>query len=102
MIDKHVIIETLIKKAKSLALNHYLDIRTYKRNRGIIIVKKEINNYYIMEDGYYKETFHIEENKLRKLLQTLIQREFPRSHKIRVYTMGVYIEDSIPPVRKIL
>ena len=55
MIDKDKIIETVITKLKKLPLEHYLDLRTYKRNRSLVIIKKSEDDFLIIEDGYFKE-----------------------------------------------
>jgi hypothetical protein len=101
MIDKTQIIETVIKSLKNLPIEHYLDLRTYKRNRSVIIVKMTDDDLLVIEDGFFKERFRINSDKLKKLLTTLLKKEFPRSHKIRLYVMGKFTEDEAP-TRKIL
>ena len=39
MIDKEKILDTVTERLKNLPVGHYLDLRTYKRNRSVIIVK---------------------------------------------------------------
>ena len=103
MIDKDKIIETVIEKLKKLPFEHYLNLRTYKRNRSLIIVKKSEDDLVIIEDGYYQERFHIQSDKLKKTLTTLLRKEFPRSHKIRLYVMGKFSEEEAKNIaRKIL
>jgi hypothetical protein len=101
MIDKTQIIETVIKSLKNLPIEHYLDLRTYKRNRSVIIVKMTDDDLLVIEDGFFKERFRINSDKLKKLLTTLLKKEFPRSHIIRLYVMGKFTEDEAP-TRKIL
>lgn len=100
MIDKTVFIETVIEKTKKLPVGHYLDVRTYKRNRSVLIVKKGEYETLIIEDGFFKETFLIKMEKLKKILKMLLQKEFPRSHKIRVYAMGLYTESEHEPQKR--
>jgi len=101
MIDKEKILDTVSERLKNLPVGHYLDLRTYKRNRSVIIVKQSEDHLFIIEDGFFREKFHINPDKLKKLLTTLLRKEFPRSHKIRLYVMGKFVEEEIP-TRKIL
>ena len=103
MIDKEKIVDTVAERLKNLPVDHYLNLRTYKRNRSVIIVKQSENNLLIIEDGFFQERFQINAEKLKKLLTTLLRREFPRSHKIRLYVMGKFIEEEARNItRKIL
>ena len=40
MIDKTKIIDTVCERLEKLPLGHYIDLKTYKRNRTVIIVKR--------------------------------------------------------------
>ena len=101
MIDKTQIIEAVTKSLKKLPIGHYLDLRTYKRNRSVIIIKMTDDDLLVIEDGFFKERFRINSDKLKKLLTTLLKKEFPRSHIIRLYIMGKFTEEEAP-TRKIL
>lgn len=100
MIDKDKIIETVRERLKKLPVGHYLDLRTYKRNRSVIIVNKGEENLLVIENGYYQEIFHLKEEKLNKLLKTLLRKEFPRSNKIRLYVMGNFKEDEALKIKR--
>lgn len=103
MIDKTEIIDAVNERLKKLPVGHSLDLRTYKRNRSVIIVKIGEDDLLIIEDGFFKERFHISSDKVKKLLTTLLRKEFPRSHKIRLYTMGRFTEEETKnTTRKIL
>jgi len=93
MIDKTKIIDTVCKKLEKLPLGHYLDLKTYKRNRTVIIAKIEENRLLVIANGYFKDRFLIKPEKLKKLLKTLLKKEFPRSNKIRLYVMGKFLEE---------
>jgi hypothetical protein len=93
MIDKDKILETVLKKLKKLPVDHYLDLRTYKRNRSLAIIKKSSEDFLIIEDGYFQERHHLKSDKMKKTLKTLLKKEFPRSHKVRLYIMGLYNEE---------
>jgi hypothetical protein len=102
MVDKTRLIETVTERLEKLPIGHYLDVRTYKRNRSVLIVKMSEADLLIIEDGFFKERFHIKSGKLGKLLAPLLRKEFPRSHKIRVYVMGKFTEEAKNTRRKIL
>ena len=76
-----------IKKLDELKLYNFLDIRSYKKNRKVIIEKLE-NTFNVYEDGYEKREFlNISKEELKKLLRTIEKIEFPRSNKLRVYVL---------------
>ena len=103
MIDKTKIIDAVCERLEKLPIGHYLDLKTYKRNRTVIIVNKDEKKLLVIEDGYFKGKFKIESDKLKKLLKTLLKKEFPRSKKIRLYTMGKFVdEEALETKRKIL
>ena len=99
MIDKSSVIKTVLERVTKLSNGHYLDLRTYKRNRSVLIVKRE-HDLLVIEDGFFKEDFVIDVSKLKNLLKVLIKREFPRSNKIRLYTMGQYDPDVAAEVKR--
>lgn len=93
MIDKTKASEAVLERLGKLPVGHYLELRTYKRNRALYIVKKGEDDYVIIEDGYVKERFCVGDDKLKKTLSTLLKKEFPRSHKVRLYVMGMFKEE---------
>ncbi|WP_457572596.1 hypothetical protein [Desulfovulcanus sp.] len=90
MFDKTAIIPTVLQKLKKLPIGHCIDLRTYKRNRSVVIVRKGEDKYLVVENGYFQEEFEVSLSKLKRLLKTLLKKEFPRSNKIRLYTLGQY------------
>ena len=103
MINKTKIIDTVCKRIEKLPLGHYLDLQTYKRNRSLIIVKLDKENLLVIETGYFEERFRVSPEKLKKLLKTLLKKEFPRSQKIRLYVMDKFVEEeAFKTKRKIL
>ena len=103
MVDKTKIIDIVCERLKKLPLGHYIDLKTYKRNRTVIIVKVDEKKLLVIEDGYFKDRFLIKSDKLRKLLKILLKKEFPRSKKIRLYVMGKFVdEEALNTIRKII
>jgi hypothetical protein len=102
MIDKTNIIEAVMVRLKNMPVGHYIDLRTYKRNRSVMIIKNTEDNMLVVEEGYSKEQFQVQSDKLKKLLAALLRKEFPRSRKIRLYSMGSFTKKQDINARKIL
>ena len=102
MIDKTRAIDTIVERLKGLPIGHYLNLQTYKRNRWVIIVKNGEDELQVIENGFYKERFLVAPSKLKKLLKTLMKKEFPRSRKVRLHTMGPFSEEALRQHGKVL
>ena len=77
-------LDTVLERAKRLTPGQALDLRSYKRNRSVMVVR-ETQDFAVVEDGFEKQRFEgVTQAKLKKLLKTLIAREFPRSTKLRL------------------
>ena len=68
MIDKSKILETVQETLRNLPTGHYLDLQTYKRNRSVIIAKMGEDDLLIIENGYFRERFRLQPEKLKKAL----------------------------------
>lgn len=74
--------KTPIYKLSKLKVGDKLEILTYKKDRKIIIIKKDLNLYTVIEQGFsYREFKNIKIEQLKKLLKKLQNWEFPRSNK---------------------
>lgn len=100
MIDKAAILDVLEERLPKLSVGHALDLRTYKRNRSVVIHKTGADELTFIEDGFARETVTAPVSKLRKVMKTLLKREFPRSTKIRLYDLGEYTPDKERLARK--
>ena len=49
-----------------------------------LLVKQGDDMVVVYERGFVENEYRVNFSKLKKLLKTLLKREFPRSHKIRV------------------
>lgn len=85
MIDKANAISVVTSRAAKLTIGTGMDLRTYKRDRSVTITCVAEDVYEVMEDGFEKNRFEVDGKGLKKILKTLMKREFPRSNKIRVY-----------------
>lgn len=76
-----------LKRLDEIKIGNCLDIRSYKKNRKVIIEKLE-NSFNLFEDGYRKEEFlDLTKDQLKKLLKGIEKIEFPRSNKLRFYVL---------------
>ncbi len=90
MLDKSALIPALREKIKKLPLGHAIDLRTYKRDRSLVIVKLTAAELLVVEDGFEQNEFRVATTGLPKLLKMLLKREFPRSNKVRLYQLGKF------------
>lgn len=83
-----------LKRLDEIDIGNCLDIRSYKKNRKVIIEKLN-DTFNLYEDGFFKETFlNLSRNDLKKLLKNIEKKEFPRSNKLRFYILPSK-EDSV-------
>jgi len=84
MLEKTAVIRTVLERLSKLEVGHYLDLRTYKRNRSVLIVKRDAEDFLVVEDGFARDSFEVSSDRLKGLLKTLLKKEFPRSNKVRL------------------
>ena len=90
MLDIATLVPNLIKRAKKLPVGQYLDVRSYKCDRYLLIIKLTEDLFKVVEHGFEEAEIEVDAASLKRTLKTLTKREFPRSNKIRVYTLGAY------------
>jgi hypothetical protein len=88
MIDKATAIPTIMNKLKKLPVGHAIDLRTFKRNRSVVIARVDEDKFDVVQKGFGEDRFLIPLSKMKKLLKTLLKKEFPRSTKMRLYDLG--------------
>ena len=76
-------ITTLLKLPPSAGI----EILSYKRNRGVSILRLSENEFQVIERGYCEQELQLAPDELAKALKAIIKREFPRSRKVRVYNL---------------
>lgn len=84
MLDKSGALPDILSRAKKLPVGDGLELRTYKRDRAVTIVRTGENGYEVREEGFENRTFSSDLKGLKRLVKTLLKREFPRSRKIRL------------------
>ncbi|MEG1002312.1 hypothetical protein [Clostridium sp.] len=71
-----------LSKLKIIDIGDSLDIRTFKKDRKILITKISDNKVNIIEHGFLDVTYlDISISSLPKLLKEIKKREFPRSNR---------------------
>ncbi len=91
MNDKATIIPTVIERLNKLKKGQCLDMRTFKRNRSVAIICTGNDCFNVIERGFHEESWEaLNAEKIKRLLKTLLKREFPRSNKIRLYTLDSF------------
>lgn len=90
MIDIRNIRKVLLFRLGELPIGHALEVRTYKRNRSVLFARLSDDQYFIRENGYETRESVVPATKLSRTIKTLLKREFPRSNKVRLYTLGEF------------
>lgn len=84
-------IQSAIKRVQQIVRRldppHGVEMLTYKRNRGVTLIKIDDETVSIQERGYEEQTLLVEISELGKVLKTIAKKEFPRSRKVRVYQL---------------
>ncbi|KJE49359.1 MULTISPECIES: hypothetical protein [Acidiplasma] len=83
-IPKKAVEKTVYSSLLKMDNGRLISLKTKKKDRSVTIYKDN-NLYKIIEDGFKNESYEIgDEKELKKMLKTLIEIEFPRSHEILV------------------
>ena len=100
MIDKTRVLDVVAERLRSLPVGHYLELRTYKRDRALLIVRRTEDQLRVLQRGFEEVDHEVDRAKLRRLLKSLLKKEFPRSNKVRLYTPGAFDEGAQTSKRK--
>ena len=100
LIDLKAAVKQAITRLGKVAPPAGIEILSYKRNRGVTIMKTSENLLLVKERGYLEKEWKIGNNELAKLLKSICKREFPRSRKVRMYNLAGP-EDAARPRKKI-
>lgn len=101
MIAKDNFITLFMKRLEKLEIWNYYDIRSFKRDRSVLVIRIGVDFFCVIENGFEKNEFEINKDGMKKLWKTLLKREFPRSNKIRLYDMWLYKEGALEKRKKI-
>ncbi|WP_320170900.1 hypothetical protein [Maridesulfovibrio sp.] len=84
-----------MRKLGKLPVGHCIDLRTYKRNRSLLILNTGNGCFRIHQNGYENAIHEAAPESIRKILKTLFKKEFPRSNKIRIYELGQFTDSML-------
>lgn len=62
-----------------------IELLSYKRNRTVALVRLADDSVILRENGHIQDECTIPLSQLPKILKSCINREFPRSRKIRFF-----------------
>lgn len=84
MIKDNEFIRFILQHTKKMHIGESLSLKTFKKDRGLIIQKTDDNHYVLKEFGKNDEIFKVNENGLKKQCKQIHDREFFNSHNIHV------------------
>jgi hypothetical protein len=88
LLNREAVVKKIVMAITKLEASHGFEILSYKRDRGIDILRMGEESVWIREHGYREEDFELPITELAKRLKSLIKYEFPRSRKLRVYQIS--------------
>ena len=100
MLEKSNLLTNIGRDLSTLELGECLDIRSYKRNRSIVICREKNNEFLLIENGFDLLEFKGDKSYILKQLKRAIKREFPRSNKVRIYRDGITDPHSLSQLRR--
>jgi hypothetical protein len=84
-------IDTAIKRVLQIAGKieppRGVEILTYKRNRGVSIIRLAADSFLVRERGYEENEMQVCFADLARVLKSMAKREFPRSRQVRIYQL---------------
>lgn len=90
MLDKASIIPELLKRLDRLPIGECIDVRSYKRDRSLLIVKTDADLARVIENGFSQSDNLYKREAWKRELKALVKHEFPRSTKLRLYNLGKF------------
>ncbi len=83
MISSSGAIRDLSAMIRKLKPGYEIEMKTFKKDRGIEIMKAEDGSLDIREFGFKSAEYHASMDDFESIFKEIYQREFPRSHEIR-------------------
>lgn len=84
MIDINGAVPNVLTRLKKLPVGQTLELLTFKRDRGLRITRTGKDLFTAREFGFRAETHEADLKEMKRVLKTVLKREFPRSNKVRV------------------
>ncbi len=100
MNDKATIIPTVMVRLSKLQHGQCLDMRTFKRDRSVAFIRTGDDSFTVVERGFHEEIWEgLTAEDIKKLMKTMLKREFPRSNKIRLYALDSFEDADVNRMR---
>ena len=77
----------VVNSLKKTPAGRGMEILSYKRNRGVSVVRLDEGLFSVQERGYRDQILEVEGKDIGKVLKSIMKREFPRSRKVRIYRL---------------
>ena len=87
MIDIAGAVLNTLSRLKKLPVGQGLELLTFKRDRGLRIRRTGEDRFAATEFGFRDETVETDLKGMRRVLKSILKREFPRSNKVRVQAL---------------
>ncbi len=84
VIDAGEAVQVVLARLKKLPVAGSLELQTWKRDRSLVVVRETDGMVLVLEKGFRQQEYRMETGRLKNLLKTLLRREFPRSHRVRM------------------
>lgn len=84
MVDIGNVIPLVLKKMAQFGEGEVLVLQTLKRERSLTLTHLAAGRVLIREEGFAQQEFEVDSAGLKKALKLLLEKEFPRSKKVRV------------------
>ncbi len=83
-LDRTTAVQEVLRRLQKMDSGDSLELLTWKKDRSLLFIRPNIDTILVYERGFVEQEHRVVFSKIKKLLKTLLKREFPRSHKIRV------------------
>ncbi len=87
LVNRESALRKVLNCLKKAELGNGVEILSYKRNRGIVVLKKSLDMFLLKEKGYLDQQLECTSRELQRHLKSMMKREFPRSRKVRTYVI---------------
>ena len=84
MINISGAIPNVLTRLGKLPVGQGLELLTFKRDRGVRILRVGEDLFSATEFGFHTETVRADLKGMKRVLKAVLKREFPRSNKVRI------------------
>jgi hypothetical protein len=85
LVNVEIVYGELIRYLRNCHTGAGMEIMSYKRNRSIAVIKLGADSCSVVEKGYVEKKWPLALAQLEKQRKKAMNREFPRSRKIRLH-----------------